>query len=259
MIDRYIEERTERSRAVIRVWNDRYGPPEPPAKRNPLTVLIVTILSQNTTDTSAFQAYENLLDVLGQCSTPEKSALPYENGELNENRLRMAQAADAYPDPDFSTLRSLTVEEIAEPLSVCGLYNQKAATIKRAIDKAGGQYDLRSSLTTDDELLQWLTSIKGVGTKTAYVVATECGYSDRCPVDTHVHRIAQRLRLVEPGCTRSKAHDELHELLPDGERRSFHHGAITFGRERCTAQTPNCDECPLFSTCGYPDDPDPAT
>ncbi|MFB6345817.1 MAG: endonuclease III, partial [bacterium] len=216
-------------------------------------------LSQNTTDPNALQAYENILE---QFSSPDPDTddgpgLPRnEDGSIDSVKLRMSQVADTLPTPDWAAVQKAPSEVLEDCISVCGLQQSKAATIQRVLDwldERDGNYDLASVINDNDayEAARKLAEIKGIGIKTAAVTLMEADRMDVCPVDTHVHRICQRLRLVEETSSRKKTFRDLQELLPEGKGHSFHHNLLTFGRTVCTARNPDCENCFLRNICHY--------
>ena len=102
---------------------------------------------------------------------------------------------------------------------------------------------------SDDEARAYLTSLPGVGPKTAAVVLSFALGRDTIPVDTHVHRVSSRLGLVPPKTTAENADRLLHDLVPDGLRTPLHVALIRLGRETCKAGVPRCRQCPLLDLC----------
>ena len=102
---------------------------------------------------------------------------------------------------------------------------------------------------SDEEARTYLTSLPGVGPKTAAVVLSFALGRDAIPVDTHVHRVSKRLGLVPPNVSAERADRLLHELVPDGLRTRLHVALIRLGREICKAPIPRCRECPFKDLC----------
>jgi endonuclease-3 len=102
---------------------------------------------------------------------------------------------------------------------------------------------------SDAEATEYLASLPGVGPKTAAVVLAFALGRDALPVDTHVHRVATRLGLIEPHTSAQKAHRVLAELVPAQIRVPLHVGFIRLGREICKAGRPRCEDCPVFELC----------
>jgi endonuclease-3 len=102
-----------------------------------------------------------------------------------------------------------------------------------------------------EEARAWLTSIKGVGIKTASIVMLFALDMPALPVDTHVHRLSRRLGLIPDKMTAEKAHAELESLVPVELYHPFHMELISHGRAVCRARSPLCDECPLTDLCVF--------
>jgi endonuclease-3 len=195
------------------VWN---GPGDP------LESLILTVLSQNTNDRNRDRAFESL-----------KAAFP-----------------------TFHSLALAPAENIAAAIRVGGLGNQKGRRIKALLgwvrERFGG-WDMGEICGMDlDEALELLVSVDGVGVKTAAVVLMFACGRDVFPVDTHVHRLCDRLGLVPDRTTAEKTFELMRNLVPPGKSYSLHMNLIRFGRERCRARWPECPGCPLDPECVYP-------
>ncbi len=171
--------------------------------------------------------------------------------------------SDANAERAFDSLRARfpTWDRVvrARPTSVAaairsgGLANTKAPRIQailREIEEREGGYDLsRMHDADDDDIRAYLTSLPGVGPKTAAVVLAFSLGRSAMPVDTHVHRVAKRLGLVPTESSAERAHRILHDLVPAPIRVELHVGFITLGREICRAGRPRCEDCPLNDLC----------
>jgi len=104
-------------------------------------------------------------------------------------------------------------------------------------------------LLTAEEAEAYLTSLPGVGIKTAKCVLMYSLGREVLPVDTHVLRVATRLDLVNPDTTRSQAHRLLEAEIPPKDRYAFHVNALAHGRAVCKAREPDCPSCPLKAEC----------
>ncbi|MCL1917368.1 MAG: endonuclease III [Peptococcaceae bacterium] len=149
----------------------------------------------------------------------------------------------AYPTLDG--FLSCSLEKLEEHIRSLGLYRNKAKNL----------YALARVLVTDyhgsvPRELNDLTSLPGVGRKTANVIRMEGFNIPALPVDTHVLRLANRL-----GLSQSKdplaVEKDLTALLPDTCWKDAHHRLIWHGRRVCTAQKPHCQICPLTSSCSF--------
>jgi endonuclease-3 len=208
-----------RVRTILKRLQVRFGELAPPRVVDPLEELVLTVLSQHTSDVNAERAF---------------------------GALRAAF-------PTWEDVVDAPVPLLTDAIRGGGLANTKAPRIQailRAIHEREGRYDL-SVLTTlsDAEARVYLTSLPGVGPKTAAVVLSFALGRDAIPVDTHVHRTARRLGLVPTRASAEVADRLLHDLVPDGLRTPLHVALIRLGREICKAPTPRCLSCPLKDLC----------
>jgi endonuclease-3 len=256
---RWVQRNDTRIERVIDLLEANYGQPEQPGRRNALQVLVLTILSQNTTDLNALNAYESLMKSFPPdgYDRPEQLDLPRDDeGNIDSVEIRMSQVADTLPSPDWDAVRTASSSDVKEAIKTCGLQNTKGPAIQNVLvwlHEQHDHYDLNALLTdcSAEECIDLLSDIKGIGAKTAAVTVMEATEKDTCPVDTHVHRTATRIGLVEPSGSRTKTFRELNEILPDGKGFSLHHNLLTFGRDICTSRNPSCDECFLNRICRY--------
>jgi endonuclease-3 len=151
-----------------------------------------------------------------------------------------------FPTPqDFAALSQPVLEE---EIRSTGFFRNKAKNIigmaKKLVTEFGAQVP-----RTMEEML----TLPGVARKTANVVlGTAYGIPTGVVVDTHVFRIAHRLKLSSQG-TPEKVEQDLMQLVPRERWISFGHQMIWFGRKICQARKPLCADCPLESICDAPD------
>lgn len=135
------------------------------------------------------------------------------------------------------------VEEILKPL---GLYKNKAKNIISLAKSLVELYDGEIPMN-----LEKLIKLSGVGTKTAGVFLLEVGKVPAIPVDTHVHRVSDRLGFSKPGMDAYELQKKLQRKFPKEEWGFIHHATIHFGREICHAKNPCCEKCSLHGHCLY--------
>jgi endonuclease-3 len=147
------------------------------------------------------------------------------------------------------------VDEVERHIRVSGLSRQKAPRIQailRQIKSDRGKIDLQFLKETDEQAAyEYLTKFKGVGPKTANCVMLFAFGHPVFPVDTHIHRIARRLKLIGPRATAEQAHDLLKPMIPPRDRYEMHVLLIEHGRKTCRAINPRCGECVLLEMCPY--------
>lgn len=177
--------------------------------RNPFELLVATILSAQCTD-----ARVNLV-------TPQVFARW----------------------PDAESLSTADPDELAEVIRSTGFFASKSKSLLGMSNRLVERFDgvVPSSMAD-------LTSLAGVGRKTANVVRSVAFDLPGLPVDTHVGRLARRLALTEE-TDPVKVELELNPMVPAGERGAFSLRLILHGRRVCFARKPACDRCVLADFC----------
>ena len=187
----------------------------------PLDELVLTILSQHTSDSNRDRAYASL-----------RRRFP-----------RWDQVLRARP------------ASIEEAIRVGGLARTKSRVLQdvlRAVRRDQGRLDLSILRRLPlDEAKRYLLALKGVGEKTACcVLLFSCG-RPAFPVDTHIHRVTRRLGWVPRRATPAAAHAILARLIPEGRYLAAHLNLIALGRRVCRARSPDCPRCPLRARCRH--------
>lgn len=196
-----------------------HGEPDRFSAAPAIDELVQTILSQHTSDTNTARAFVSL-----------RAAFP-----------TWQQVIDAPQEAVATSIRS------------GGLANTKAPRIQRVLrdarDRAGG-FDLAFLRDMPlEEAKLWLTSLDGVGPKTAACVLLFSLQQPALPVDTHVHRVALRLGLIPDRTNAERAHSLLEAMLPDELVYDAHMLFIRHGRDTCVARRPRCATCVLVQCC----------
>lgn len=198
-----------------------YGVPLAEPHGHPIAELILTVLSQSTNDRNRDVAYLAL-------------------------RERF---------PLWEEVRDAPVDEIEAAIRPGGISKVKSARIKSillAITDTAPDGELSLDWLPElsvPEAQKYLTSLPGVGRKTAAcVLLFALGMRD-VPVDTHVSRVGTRLRLFRPGAPFEEMHDEMLEVTPPGEELEFHLNLLRHGRRTCHARRPDCAGCALQKMC----------
>ena len=214
-------ERSDKAHRVSQALLAEYGPHLVRRRLHPTDCLIATILSQHTADRNSAVAFEAL-------------------------KRRFST---------WDQIASTPVEDLAQTIRSAGLAHQKARHIQRslhALQERHGSMDLGFLIDTPlDQARCILESLPGVGPKTAScVLLFSCGHQV-LPVDTHVHRLAKRLGLVEPWTSAEQTQEQLEELVPEEERYDLHVNLIRHGRQVCLAREPRCGLCVIQRECAY--------
>jgi len=204
----------------IAILEKEYGVPQPD-ETDPVDLLVMTILSQNTSDTNSLRAFALL-----------KSAFC-----------------------DYEEVLAASDEAVADAIRPGGLAEIKARRIKEALVRikldAGA---ITLSFLADmgkEEAMAYLISLPGVGPKTASVVLLFAFSMPFLPVDTHVYRVSRQLGLLAEDVRLEKAQPILERIVPVGKYLSLHLNLITHGRLICRARVPRHEECALRNCCGY--------
>ena len=187
---------------------------------NPFTLLVAVALSAQATDVGVNKATRKLFAV---ADTPEK-------------------------------MLALGEEGVAGYIKTIGLWRNKAKNVialsRKILDDYGGEVP-----RTREEL----TTLPGVGRKTANVVMNEAFGEPTIAVDTHIFRVSNRTGLA-PGKTPDHVEAGLERITPPEFKKGAHHWLILHGRYVCKARTPECWQCVIADLCAFkPKTPDPAT
>lgn len=137
-------------------------------------------------------------------------------------------------------------EKLKQIIFPCGFYNNKAKAILKTSKDLIERFD--GNVPSD---LETLTTLDGVGRKTANVVIANAFGGQTIAVDTHVHRVSKRLGLTKDNSTPYQCEMDLLKIVPYDKRSKFHHQMILFGRNICKAIKPNCEICKLKDVCKY--------
>ena len=176
---------------------------------NPYTLLVAVVLSAQATDKGVNKAVEPLF-----------------------------KKADNPAD-----MLGLGLEGVTDHIKSIGLYRNKAKNVialsQILIDQHGGQ------VPTDRASLE---ALPGVGRKTASVLLNELDIEPAIAVDTHVYRVAHRLKLAN-GKTPDRVEAQLMAIVPEHALTRAHHWLILQGRYICVARSPKCSLCPIADLC----------
>lgn len=215
------ERRKAKYAPVSELLGDLYGVPTWRAWLPPLDELIDCILSQSTTDANRDRAFDAL-------------------------KARFATWAE---------VRDAPLQEVIDTIRPAGLANQKGPRIQNVLRTITQERDTLSLDFLADMPLEdaraWLMHLDGVGPKTAAIVLCFAFNRPAFPVDTHIHRLGQRIGFVPEGMSAEKAHPVMEAIVPTEDYYAFHLNLIQHGREICKARRPECERCPITAYCDY--------
>ena len=133
------------------------------------------------------------------------------------------------------------IEEILKPI---GLYKNKAKNLKGIVKDLIERFNYQVPSNKEQ-----LMTLPGVGNKTAGVIRAEIFQIPDLPVDTHILRIAKRLKLAKKDDEPIDVEKKLKKIIPEGRWIKSHHQLIHFGRYNCTARSPQCENCKISDMC----------
>ena len=147
----------------------------------------------------------------------------------------------------FPTLESFAEADVAEVgryIHSCGFYNGKArdmvACARKLISEHGGKVP---------DTMEALVALPGVGRKTANLILGDVYGQPAYVCDTHCIRITGRLGITDGSKDPVQVERQLRESIPPKESSDFCHRMVLFGRDTCTARSPQCTQCPLKKEC----------
>ena len=180
---------------------------------NPLELLVATILSAQCTDVRVNEVTKTLFKKY-------KNVKNYAAADLKtfENEIRPA-----------------------------GFYRNKAKMIIGCCQRLIKEFSGRVPSSIEE-----LTTLPGVGRKTANVVLGSAFGKQAIAVDTHVLRVSNRLGIAHSE-NPDKVEEELTKQIPRNKWTEFNLAMILHGRETCAARKPRCDACVLYDECGWPE------
>ena len=211
--------RRQRAKETVELLESLYGARLWTPRFEPVDELIFTVLSQNTSDLNTYRSYERLTQKY----------------------------------PSWEGVMNASTTEIESAIKIGGLSRVKAPRIKNVLQEIfsrNGELSLDLlSLMPIQESLDWLTSIPGVGRKTASCVLLFSFGRAAFPVDTHVLRVSKKLGLIDKNVSADKSHKILEELIDESKYYQTHMDIIEHGRNVCKAITPDCKNCVLSEIC----------
>lgn len=199
----------ERAKRIAQVLDLFFPHPEIPlTHKDPYTLLIAVLLSAQCTDARVNLTTPTLF---AKADTPQK-------------------------------MIRLSVKEIEEIIQPCGLYKAKAKAIWQLSEDLITQHGGKVPRSFEE-----LEELPGVGHKTASVVMAHAFHKPAFPVDTHIHRCAERWGLSS-GRTVEHTERDLKQLFPESQWIKIHLQIIYFARQYCPARGHRKENCPICST-----------
>ncbi len=203
--------------------NAQYGVQEIYGRADPMHELIGTILSHRTTHANEVTAYRTM-------------------------RERF---------PTWETVRDAPLAGLTDAIKTATYPEVKAPYIQRVLahlieERGEANIDFLAGLSTE-AAMKWLTDLPGIGPKTATLLLLFNFKKPVMPVDTHVHRVTQRLGVIGPKVSATRAHDIFLDYLPKDATVlfNFHKHFYWHGQRVCTWHHPQCSVCVLQTMCDF--------
>lgn len=213
----------EKALLAHQLLNELYGEQEIYNRRDAMRELISTMLSHRTNHADEEKAYFTMLE-----------------------RFKT-----------WEGVRDAPVDELTDAISTSRYPYPKAVNIKKVVarileEQGTANVDFLQNMSTE-EAMNWLMSLPGVGLKTATLVLLFNFYKPVLPVDTHVHRVTQRLGIIGSKTSPEKAHALLLDMLPKDANTlfNFHKHFFWHGQKVCVWGAPRCQNCPLTHICDW--------
>ena len=166
------------------------------------------------------------------------------SAQCTDQRVNQVTPALYTRFPTLESFAEADPKEVGEYIHSCGFYNGKAKDIvlcaRRLLADFGGKVP---------GTMETLTSLPGVGRKTANLILGDIYGQPAYGCDTHCIRITGRLGLTDGSKDPLQVERQLREILPPKESNNFCHRMVLFGRDTCTARSPKCEGCPLAKDC----------
>ncbi|MCJ7457400.1 MAG: endonuclease III [candidate division Zixibacteria bacterium] len=216
-------EDSKQIRTIEKLLEKEYGKKILRLSHDPLSELIATILSQNTSDNNSHRAYRNL----------------------------------KHNFKNWEEVKSAPLSKIVQSIKVGGLEKIKAERIKNILSQIYREKGIESldflKKWDTEKVKDYLSHFTGVGDKTIACVLLFALGRPVLPVDTHILRVSKRLGLIPWKTDSKKAHILLQNKIPPALVYPFHLDLIEHGRKICKARIPLCGDCVLFQKCEFKD------
>lgn len=194
--------------------------------------------------------HDILFEAYGQCSCPLKHDSPFQllaavmlSAQCRDERVNMVTEKLFAEAPDALSMSKMPVEKIEKIIHPCGLSGSKSRNLSASASMIVCKFSGDVPMNMED-----LTSLPGIGRKSANVILGNCFDIPGFPVDTHVKRLLNRLGITASGDP-EKIEAEVNALIAPELWTNFSHLLITHGRMICHARKPECEKCLLSSQC----------
>ena len=213
------------------------APPPVPVTRKEKTAVVLDRLRRAIPEPETELAYRNEFELLVAVIL---------SAQCTDKRVNLVTPAlfEAYPTP--AAMADAEADEIFPYIRSVSYPNNKATALAKTARMLRDDFGGRVPRVHSD-----LTTLAGVGRKTANVVVAVAFGEAAIAVDTHVFRVANRIGLVRDQPTPLAVEKGLRRVIPRDDWGEAHHLLILHGRYTCEARAPKCDRCPLTDVCDY--------
>ena len=196
--------------------------------------------------------YDKLFNLYGECTCPLVHNSPFQllcavmlSAQCKDERVNQVTKELFALAPNAEQMAKLDQKKIAQIIHPCGLYENKSKNLKGIAQKIVDEFDNIVPQTMEE-----LTTLPGIGRKSANVVLGNAFNIPGFPVDTHVNRVLNKLGAVN-SANPQVIEEEVCINIDDIYWTNFSHLLITFGRNICHARSPKCESCPLNDICKF--------
>ena len=148
--------------------------------------------------------------------------------------------------PSLQAFASASYDDVADEIHSCGFYRAKAKDLVECAKLLLEKFDGKVPGTMEE-----LTSLPGIGRKTANLILGDIYHQPAYVCDTHCIRITGRLGITDGSTDPLSVEKQLRQCLPPEESSDFCHRMVLHGRALCTARSPHCGDCPLKQDCDF--------
>ena len=166
------------------------------------------------------------------------------SAQCTDARVNLVTPALFARFPTLEAFAAADPREVGEYIHSCGFYNGKSKDLVACAQQLLERFDGKVPDNMED-----LTSLPGVGRKTANLILGDVYGQPSYVCDTHCIRITGRLGITDGSKDPLQVERQLRQSIPPKESNNFCHRMVLFGRDTCTARSPKCDGCPLAKDC----------
>lgn len=166
------------------------------------------------------------------------------SAQCTDARVNLVTPALFARFPTLESFAEADPAEVGQYIHSCGFFNGKSRDLVACAQQLLERFDGKVPGTMEE-----LTSLPGVGRKTANLILGDIFHQPAYVCDTHCIRITGKLGMTDGSADPIQVERQLRKILPPEESSDFCHRMVLFGRDVCTARSPKCQICPLRSDC----------